>query len=352
MVATQTNKKFFKKHKKLTIALASIVGLILAILLAFRISPVPGTFVIRLVFEKQAQEKRIAMEAHLPQHPVTVVGDRQYRSGDKNATLDVYMPSQITSDEQTLPVVIWTHGGAWISGDKRDSEPYFKLLADKGFVVIGLNYTLAPEKTYPYQLHELNDAHQYILDHAAEFHVDTSRIVLAGDSAGAQLSAQLATLITSPGYAKEVGVQPAITSDQLAAAVLYCGIYDMQKLATPNETIPKLVGWGLDVTVWAYSGTRDLDSPLLQQMSPIHYATSDFPKTFISGGNGDALTKQQSMPFAAVLQSKGVAVSPLFYPDNHVPSLPHESQFILDDDGMKNLVTMSQFLKETAATRD
>ena len=54
-------------------------------------------------------------------------------------------------------------------------------------------------------------AHQFILDHAPEYHVDSTRIVLAGDSAAAQLSSQMG-----------------------------------------------LLGWGDDISMWAYAGDRDL----------------------------------------------------------------------------------------------
>ena len=93
-----------------------------------------------------------------------------------------------------------------MSGSKDNVPPYFKLLAAEGFTVIAPNYTLAPERTYPHAVRQLNDMHGYIQQNAKKFHVDPNKIILAGDSAGAQLSSQMAALITNPAYVAEMTI--------------------------------------------------------------------------------------------------------------------------------------------------
>jgi acetyl esterase/lipase len=61
-------------------------------------------------------------------------------------------------------------------------------------------------------------------------------------------------------------------------------------------------------------------------MSVLSHASPAFPPTYISGGNGDGLTRQQSMPFADRLQDLGVPVTRQFWPELS-PTLPHEAQF-------------------------
>ncbi|MEP6710415.1 MAG: alpha/beta hydrolase [Candidatus Saccharibacteria bacterium] len=325
-----------------------ILGLIIVTMLAFRVSPWPGALVIRSVFSKDAHSKLVALEAHLTKKPVSVVQDQQYRSNDTDAKLDVYFPQEIASTATKLPVVIWTHGGAWLSGDKTDVAPYFKLLAEQGFTVVAVNYTLAPEKTYPTPVFQLNDAHRYIIQNAERFHIDSNKMFLAGDSAGSQLSSQLAALITNPAYAVEVGISPSLTATQLKGVILNCGIYKMEGLSQPDPTPSKLIGWGNDVTVWAYTGTHDfLKDPDIRQMSAYYHVTKDFPATYITGGNGDPLTDAQSKPFTTKLQSLGVKVTTLFFPSDHKPSLPHEYQFNLDNgDGQQAFSEMISFLEE------
>jgi acetyl esterase/lipase len=325
----------------------SVVALVLIILVAFRVSPWPGALVIRAVFNQGGGKTLAAMQAHTPHIPITVISDQQYRTNDKAAMLDVYFPQEAAQTDTQLPVIVWTHGGAWLSGNKIDSAPYFKLLAAEGYTVVAPNYSLAPGKTYPTPVHQLNDSYAYITANAKRFHADTNAFILAGDSAGAQLSSQMAALITNPSYAQELGIKLNLQPSQLKGVVLNCGIYKMEGLTHPSPTLPKIVGWGNDVTVWAYAGTRDFSDPVIRQMSPFYHATSAFPPTYISGGNGDPLTDAQSKPLAAKLQSLGVDVTTLFYAADHNPSLPHEYQFDLDtSDGKKALAATIDFINK------
>jgi acetyl esterase len=347
----QTKTKHFYAKKWFLWTLGVFFGFIVLVLFAFRVSPWPGALIIRDVFNKDDIKVLAALEKHTPSTPVAELSEVQYKQGDAGAFLDVYYP-QNTSSSSRLPVIIWTHGGAWVSGDKNNVAPYYRLLAAEGFTVIAVDYGLAPEHTYPTAVHQLNDAYAYIQQNAERFRADTGNIILAGDSAGANLSSQMAAIITNPTYAKEVGVTPNLQASQLKGVVLNCGIYKMHELTVPNPTLPKIVGWGTDVSVWAYSGTRDFSAPIIKEMSAYYHATSNFPPVYISGGNGDLLTKVQSVPFADKLKSLGVAVDELFYPDDHQPSLPHEYQFNMDgEDGTNALKRTIEFAKRRTQSR-
>jgi acetyl esterase/lipase len=346
MTKKQTRSTAFYRRKWFLWTAGSLAGLVLVISIAFRISSWPGAMLIRLVFDRGGQKTLTALQQAVPAQSVTVLQNQRYAKSSSKETFDVYIPNSAIHAHSTLPVVIWTHGGAWLSGDKKDAAPYYSLLANQGFVVVALDYSLAPEKTYPTQLHQLNDAYAYVQANAVRFHANTDKIVLAGDSAGSQLSSQMAAIITNSAYASEVGLRPTLKPSQLAGVVLFCGIYKMEGLTESSPTLPKIVSWGSDVSVWAYLGTRDKTSPLVRQASPYYHVTKEFPATFISGGNGDSLTNAQSVPFAHELTSLGVPVTTLLYPQNHTPSLPHEYQFTLNNDGRKAFTAMTQFLKE------
>jgi acetyl esterase len=336
----------FYRKKVFLWPVGGIAGLVIVLLLSFKLSPVPGTILIRTVFNRNSRQTLEALQKHTPDVPVSVLSDQQYAQGNKNALLDVFMPQAVEQTSETLPVVIWTHGGAWVSGDKTNAGPYFKLIAAQGYIVVSLNYTLAPYKKYPAQIHELNQAHKYIVANAVRFHINPNKVFLAGDSAGAQLSSQLAALITNPGYAREVGVAMSLTPSQLAGTILFCGIYKLEGLTEANPKLPRILRWGDDEVVRAYSGTRNKTGPVIRQMSPYYHVTKDFPPTFISGGNADPLTNQQSKPLTAKLQALQVPVTTLFYASDHTPSLPHEYQFNLDTaDGQKALEHTLDFLR-------
>lgn len=167
--------------------------------------------------------------------------------------------------------------------------------------------------------------------------------MLAGDSAGSQLSSQLALIATNPDYATRLGIEPALHATQLRGVALHCGIYEMSLLTGSSGVI----GWGVYISMWAYSGERNTaDSDVLDAMSTMRHVTSDFPATFISGGNGDALTDTQSKPLADRLDSLGVDVTTLFWPEDLEPALPHEYQFVLDNtEGMRALAETIAFAK-------
>jgi acetyl esterase/lipase len=339
----------FYRRKLFVWPVGVVLGLAVFTFLAFKLSPWPSVLLVRMTFDHSGREARAAQEKHTPSTPVTVISDQQYQEGNRHALLDVYMPKSVDGTNQTLPVVVWTHGGAWVSGSKIDNAAYFKLLASQSFTVVALNYTLAPTKKYPAQLFELNEALSYIVANADRFHINPTKIFLAGDSAGSQLSSQMAALITNPAYAQTVGIKPALVPDQLAGTVLFCGIYKVEGLTEADPHLPKLISWGDDQVVWAFSGTRDYSSPIIHQMSPYYFVTEAFPPTFISGGNGDPLTDKQSVPLANKLKSAGAGVTTLFYAADHQPALPHEYQFNLDTaDGRKAFAELTQFLRSQA----
>jgi acetyl esterase/lipase len=305
-----------------TIPLAALaLGLIAA--LVWFISPWPASLLIRGLFEKGARDTVSEMEPYEPKNAVDARRNLAYSADDPDARFDLFTPK---GNVDPLPTVVWIHGGAWISGFKEDVDPYVRILASHGYTTVSLDYTVAPEAEYPTALTQLNTALGYLVAHAAELHIDPATIVLAGDSAGAQLTAQLATLVTSPAYAAKVGLSPTLTKQQLRAVILNCGIYDVRGI----PSAPGIGGWGFRIALWAYLGTKDwAHTRGGEEMTTLDDVTKDFPSTWISGGNDDPLTAGQSKVMATQLQNLGVDVTPVFYSADHQPLLPHEYQFHL-----------------------
>jgi acetyl esterase/lipase len=335
-----------KKRHSIPLALLGL-GLVTAVIAA--VNPWPSALLIRALFEAEARSTVTEMTPYVPASGIDEQLDVPYATsgpgaGTADTTLDVFSPTDSSGGDSTgpLPTVIWIHGGAWISGSKTNVDPYLRILASKGYTTVGLNYTVAPDAIYPVAITQLNEALAYLVANAAELRIDPDRIVIAGDSAGSQYTSQLATMITSPAYAAKVGLTPALTPDQLRAVILTCGIYDV----TGIPDAPGLGGWGFRVALWSYLGTKDWSTTTGGElMSTLDDVTADFPTTWITGGNGDPLTATQSQPLADKLDSLGVDVTTVFYPADHVPSLPHEYQFHLDGvDAQNALTSMVAFL--------
>jgi len=306
------------------LALGAVVAVVAVV------SPWPTALLIRGLFEQDAKKTVAEMDKYAPKSGVDATLNQHYGTDGGDTGFDLFSPSGTTG---ALPTVVWIHGGAWISGSKENVDPYLRMIAAAGYTTVALDYTVAPEATYPTALNQLNDALAHLTEHADEYRIDPDRIVLAGDSAGANLASQLATVVTKPEYAKTVGVRPSLTPEQLTALVLDCGIYDVSGI--PNA--PGIGGWGFRTALWAYIGKKNWSvQPGGKQMGVLDDVTGDFPTTWISGGNGDPLTDVQSKPFAAKLKSLGVDVTEVFYPQDTTPALPHEYQFHLDDVNARN----------------
>jgi acetyl esterase/lipase len=124
-----------------------------------------------------------------------------------------------------------------------------------------------------------------------------------------------------------MGIRPALSDNQLVAAILNCGVYDMKRMSD----LTGIPAWGFKIALWGYTGTKNWSETYAgATMSTIDFVNSSFPPTFISGGNGDGLTWLQTVPMSAALKDAGVDVDELVWPANHVPALPHEYQFHLD----------------------
>ena len=305
------------------------------------VSPWPAALMIRGLFGKGAAETVAEMTPYAPTSGLDEKIGLAYGDGP-NETFDWFAPS---SGDEALPTVIWIHGGAWISGDSSNVDPYVRILAAEGYTGVSLNYTVGPEAIYPTAVEQLNRALAYLVANADELRIDPDRIVIAGDSAGANLTSQLAVITTNPDYATLLEVTPALNPDQLRGVILNCGIYDVSEI--PNA--PGIGGWGFRVALWAYLGEKDWsNTPGGQEMSTIDYVTADFPQTWISGGNADPLTDTQSKPLADKLAGLGVDVERVFYAADTEPALPHEYQFHLDfADARAALASTTDWLETT-----
>ncbi|WP_194410709.1 alpha/beta hydrolase [Microbacterium cremeum] len=327
-MAPETDEKRTRtrRHRGLLISLGVVLSIVLAVVVVLSLTPWPSAMLIRAVFEQGGRSTAAEMSRHVPDTPLRELTGVAYSDAGDGLTLDVYTAA---GEGEERPAVVWIHGGAWISGSSADVDPYMRILADAGYTAIAVNYTLGPEGVYPTAVDEINEAMAYIDDHAQALSVDSSRLVIAGDSAGGQLASQMATLVTNPEYAELMDVDPAWSADQLVGAILNCGVYDLRAMTE----LPGIAGWGFKVALWSYTGTKDWAAESSgATMSTIEFVTSDFPPTYISGGNGDGLTWLEGIPMAQRLRSLGVPVTAVFWPADHEPALPHEYQFHLDLD--------------------
>src|SRR6478735_595209 len=256
-------------------------GTALAAGAALRLSPWPSALVIRAVFDRGAARASAALGPHAPTDLVEVLGEA-YAVADPDGRLDVFRPDR----EEPLPTVVWVHGGAFVSGCKDDVANYLRVLAGRGVTAVGVDYSIAPGKRYPTPVRQVAGALAHLIDHADRLGVDPTRIVLAGDSAGAQIASQVGLLVSDAAYACDVGIDVDVPPGSLRGLVLFCGAYDF----TLAQGSTRLGGWLVDTAIWSYLGSsRRHDERTTREGSvPVH-VTPSFPPAFVSAGNGDTL---------------------------------------------------------------
>ncbi|QIK95096.1 alpha/beta hydrolase [Sphingomonas sp. HDW15A] len=297
------------------------VGFAALVFAAFALSPWPSILLVRTIFDRGAAEASQKLERHVPPNVSTTT--HQYDPKRSNAHLDVHRPGKLESD---APTIVWIHGGGFVSGRRGDISNYAKILAGAGFTVVNVDYTIAPEAHYPEPIRQINAALAFLDRNASKLGVNAGRMVLAGDSAGAQIAAQTAAVVTNPAYARLVGIAPGLKPGQLAGTLLFCGVYDISGMGRGGG----ILGWFVQSAGWAYSGKRDWrDDPQFRTMSLAAHLTNYFPPAFVSAGNADPLGPQ-SVAMAQALKKAGVPTETLFFPASYAPPLGHEYQFDLD----------------------
>lgn len=163
--------------------------------------------------------------------------------------LDVYRPA----GAEGAPVLVFFHGGGFIRGDKRDRANVGTWGAVQGFVTVLANYRLAPDHRWPSGPEDVAEVWRFVREQAARWGGDPSRVVLAGESAGAAHVAA-ATLMTR--------FQPA--GWQIAGAALLSGPYNAgleaaapAALGIAQPDIRNNAYFGEDPSRWAQASTVD-----------------------------------------------------------------------------------------------
>ncbi len=253
--------------------------------------------------------------------------------------MDIYYPKAIN---QAVPVILWIHGGGYIGGSKDQRKHYGMALADAGYVVVNIDYALAPAQLYPGPVIQANAALDYLQLHASEYGGDMSRVFIGGDSAGAQISSQLAAVATNPTFAAALGIMPSIDRETLRGTILFCGLYNMKTVRA--TAYPRI-----DLFLNTYTGTERFETfKRINELSTIDHVLDTYPSAFISAGDGDLLASQ-SIEFAHVLLETGIDVETVFF-EGTGKGLGHQYQFTLDtEDAQATFEKTLSFLARQSA---
>ncbi len=248
-------------------------------------------------------------------------------AGAPVAILDIYTPRPATTPR---PVVLWVHGGGFISGSRAQVADYVTVLADRGFVVAALEYSLAPGHRYPVPVIQGTAALTYLAANASRFGGNAEALFVGGDSAGAQIASELAAVQTSTTLAAAVGLSSGV---RLKGVLLFCGLFDMGSVGATGFPAVRTY-------LWAYTGHRDWTRyRRIDELSTTRQATAGYPPTYLTVGDLDPF-EPQAREFASVLRRLGTDVTTRYWTN---AQLGHEYQFDLRTAAARTVLTDTVF---------
>jgi acetyl esterase len=277
-----------------------------------------GAFVVDNAFRSLSTLGRLHPVARPARHRVEIVRDIPYRdSGLEAHRLDIYRPRDVSGP---LPVVFYIHGGGFRILSKDTHWLMGLAFARRGMMVVSINYRLAPRHRYPAAIEDACAAFLWLVRHGAQYGADLQQLILAGESAGANLTTALAVTMAyrrPEPFAQavfETGVQPV-------AVMPACGILQVSDPArfTRRRKLSPFIADRLEEVAEAYLGDVLYDGPggaeladpllLLERETPAR----TLPPFLAVVGTRDPLL-DDTRRLKAALDRLGVPCRAVYYP--------------------------------------
>ncbi|HEV7268023.1 MAG TPA: alpha/beta hydrolase [Falsiroseomonas sp.] len=227
-------------------------------------------------------------------------GDRWLPIRGRRLACRLHRPSHAPGQ----PALVYIHGGGWVWGSIDTHDRLMReYAAGGGCAVIGPDYALSPEAPFPQALEECAAVVRWIARHGAEWGLDPSRIVIGGDSAGANLAISVVLLLRV--------TDPEIS---LRGILLNYGVFD-DDLATPSYR-EFVDGYGLTLAKMAFYWTCYCPRPadrLNPLAAPLRADLRGLPPVLLHFAELDVLASE-NRAMAARLKEAGVEVESRLFP--------------------------------------
>lgn len=141
----------------------------------------------------EAMRQRLRNLPRRAVHPELRVEGRAIAGPGGTIDIRIYWPPTCSDLGTDPPVVLYFHGGGFVMGDLDTHDGTCREHAvGAGAVVVSVDYRLAPEHPYPAAVEDAWAATVWVAEHGSEIGADSSRMAVAGDSAGGNVAAVIA----------------------------------------------------------------------------------------------------------------------------------------------------------------
>ena len=122
--------------------------------------------------------------------PVRISTEVYAHPAGQDLSLDIYrsVANPAGGGEKPRPCILVIHGGGWDDGDRTQLADWNPRFVAWGYVVVAIDYRLAPKYIWPAQRDDVLAAVAWLKSNAGRLGIDPTRIVLLGRSAGGQLA--------------------------------------------------------------------------------------------------------------------------------------------------------------------
>lgn len=223
--------------------------------------------------------------------------------GDRSDALklDIFLPE---NQEGPFPIIISIHGGAFKKGDKRNGEMIEPMLhgLKKGYAVVGVNYRLSGEATFPEPVKDIKRAIRFIKANSTKYQLDPERIVVWGGSAGGYM-ALMSGVFSSETYFDDITDPNKHIDASINGVVAWFPPTDFLKMdeqLRESGLLKKYPDHDADDSPESLFLGMPLRKAgeLANKANPATYLKNDVPPMFIQHGRMDKIVPyQQSMEF-------------------------------------------------------
>ena len=268
---------------------------------------------------------------------IEIVKDIVYDSLDgEDFAGDLYLNTKVKAP---MPVVIYIHGGGWITGDKKFRRGFSKTLANSGIAVFNINYALSPRHKYPTCVINAFHALQWICDNADKYNLDIDNIFMSGESAGAHIAAMCGSTINNTEFKNKFGIKNSFTD--IKGLLLYCGVYNIETMLKK----PFAASTFRDISGRDIKEIREYE--YYKELSPLNYVDENFPSTFLVSSKHDVFCYGQDKELIEKMQAYKVKFN-WFYAKTFFNSV-HCFQLSLKTNNSKKCIENSiKFVKNLA----